>query len=79
MYIELCKSCEGTGVLSTRDWDYSYIETECYRCNGHGRVMSKTYTLEVPLDFSKKKLYELDEKIFDLVNVVKKNDKSAIT
>lgn len=65
MEVKICPNCEGQGHTEereTRSTDHRIVQ--CQRCYGSGRVLTKTYSVEVPFgcnDLSG--FYEADETI----------------
>jgi len=70
----ICKSCDGEGRIKEteyRDWKY----VQCSRCKGTGRLLSRTYTIEVPFTLEPKELsvlYKIDSKIIEIIRNLKK-------
>ena len=68
MEIKLCSKCKGIGKIEV----YKSASPEsdllfCSICKGHGRLLSRTYTLEMPI-CNKNEFNELDSKIIKLIN-----------
>ena len=68
MEIKLCGKCKGIGKIEI--YKSASLESDllfCPTCKGHGRLLSRTYTLEMPIG-NKNEFNELDSKIIKLIN-----------
>ena len=72
MDIEICKTCGGQGEVEHRN-DYNEKELiSCSKCNGTGRVLTRTLTYTVPFDSDIQKVYKYDKKIIELIRELEK-------
>lgn len=68
MEIILCDKCNGEGTIEQSKFPERERETiECPKCKGDGRMLTKTYTIEVPFNYNKLKLNKVDHEIFKLM------------
>lgn len=69
MEIKICKRCEGNGTICEDDGTHSsdYEYNTCSKCNGTGRVKTRSYSYSVPFDMENEKIYKVDGKIIDLI------------
>jgi DnaJ-class molecular chaperone len=63
----LCPSCDGEGKKQIKDVRNDWEMIKCKRCDGKGRVLTASYSYEVPFNYPKEKLYKLDEEIHKLI------------
>jgi len=75
MEIKLCKSCVGLGKITkpvmTRG-NY-YEDFVCIKCNGTGRIKTRSYSYSVPFNTNDAEIIKLDSKIFDLIRGLENN------
>ena len=67
MEIKICSSCKGQGFNVVKDRQNISDEITCDKCNGTGRLMVRTFTVEVPFDFNKSKLMVACDTIFKTI------------
>jgi DnaJ-class molecular chaperone len=67
MDIKICNSCDGKGDVKQYDNHNDYEIVICKKCYGTGRVLTRTYTYEVPFGTDINILYKLDSEIFGLI------------
>ena len=67
MEIKICSICQGQGFVVVKDRENFTDEVNCGKCNGTGRVMVRTFTVEVPFGFSKSKLTVACDTIFKTI------------
>lgn len=67
MDIKLCNSCNGKGDIEQYLHRNDYETVICKKCNGTGRVITRTYSYEVPFGSDIHKLYKVDSEIFELI------------
>lgn len=67
--VNLCPNCEGQGTLETRGRD-GYEKVTCSRCAGTGRVVTKSYSIDLP--FGKHVDPKVEEQIFELIKQLAK-------
>ena len=70
--IKLCNPCGGKGETTSRGYRGEYEYETCRHCNGTGRVMEGTYTLNVPFDADSKILNKADS---DIINIIRETEK----
>lgn len=65
--VNLCPNCQGQGTLEVRGRHIldGYEKVTCTRCEGTGRVQTKSYSVDLP--FGKQVDHKLEEQIFELV------------
>jgi DnaJ-class molecular chaperone with C-terminal Zn finger domain len=74
MNVTICTSCDGEGEKRIRDYYGEWSVEKCTKCNGTGRLWTRTYAYHVPFDFNKHKIYKVDERIINLIRDLEKND-----
>ena len=67
MEIKICSTCQGQGLVVVKDRTNLADEINCDKCNGTGRVMVRTFTVEVPFGFNKSKLTIACDTIFKTI------------
>lgn len=68
MNIILCDKCNGEGTIERSKFPEKEYETiKCTKCKGEGRMLTKTYTIEVPLNCNKLQLNKVDHEIINLI------------
>jgi DnaJ-class molecular chaperone len=67
MEIKICSTCQGQGFIVVRDRQNFADEVNCDKCNGTGRLMVRTFTVEVPFGFNKSKLTTAYNTIFKTI------------
>jgi hypothetical protein len=70
MEIKLCPDCRGKGRTETRDRE-GYHTRKCNRCNETGRVVVKTYEVELPIDRDLTQFYISDRRIMEAIQEIK--------
>ncbi len=69
MNVVICHSCDGTGEtredVGTHNSDYVYYK--CTKCNGTGRVKTRSYSYSVPYDMDHDKICKVDSEIINLI------------
>lgn len=78
MSIQICNTCTGTG--ETRE-DVGYHNTEyvyhkCDKCNGTGRVLTRTYVYTIPYGTDTNIIYKYDKQICDLLRELEAKSKT---
>lgn len=71
MEIKLCSVCKGEGTITNKIGYHNpdYETVDCKTCNGTGRIMTKTFIVEMPSDTDLRDgYYYTDEKIHQLIN-----------
>jgi hypothetical protein len=72
MEIKICPNCSGNGELIVRERITNEFDNNvCGKCNGTGRILTRTYTYEVPFDFNKSSLRKADSQIVDIIRSLK--------
>jgi Ribonuclease G/E len=69
MEIKICPTCNGEGVI-TRDVGTHQSEYEwhtCSKCNGTGRIKTRSYSYSVPFDMDDKEIHKVDAQIIKLI------------
>lgn len=66
MKVNLCPNCEGQGVLRQR-LSEGYESVTCTRCDGTGRVETRTFSFDVPFGKKIENLNEIETQIFELI------------
>ena len=71
--IKICKDCGGDGFVITKESDHSQMPkaVTCDSCNRTGRVILRTYTLEMPFGMDEK-FNKVDSEIIEILNKWKK-------
>lgn len=67
--IHLCPNCQGQGIIEMRFRD-GYDKAACTRCEGTGRVQTKSYSVDLP--FGKLVDPKIEEQIFELIRQLAK-------
>lgn len=67
MEIKICSTCQGQGFVVVKDRTNLPDEINCDKCNGTGRLMVRTFTVEVPFGFDKSKLTVACDAIFKTI------------
>jgi len=73
MNIVICGNCEGHGSLTVREMD-GYTEHQCNKCRGKGRVMKRTYTIEMPYGTKTQEYLDTDRQISELIRNLNKSN-----
>ena len=69
MEIRLCSNCQGKGTIETRGSE-GYDMQECTRCKGSGRLMTKTYQVELPFNSDMTQFHISERKILDAIKEI---------
>ena len=72
MEIKICSTCQGQGFIVVRDRQNFADEVNCDKCDGTGRLMVKTFTVEVPFGFNKSKFNVACDTIFKIIVDIRK-------
>lgn len=67
MDIKLCETCNGEGFLEKSISPGEKETVMCTKCKGKGRILTKTYTINVPFGCDRLKLNEVDHEIILLI------------
>ena len=71
MEIKICPNCEGQGTSEIRSRD-GYDKVQCQRCAGSGRVLTKTYTVEIAFGSDVTGFYDADSTIVKTIQNIKR-------
>lgn len=73
MNVIICKSCKGGGTVEQyRGYRNEYDTVKCTRCNGTGRLLTRTYTVEFPFGTSTSITYKFDNQIIEWIRLIPK-------
>ena len=72
MEIKICSKCQGKGIIVVKDRQNFKDEINCDKCDGTGRLMVRTFTVEVPFGFNKSKLTVACDTIFKTILDIRK-------
>ena len=72
MEIKICSTCQGKGNIVVKDRQNFKDEINCDKCDGTGRLMVRTFTVEVPFGFNKSKLTVACDTIFKTILDIRK-------
>jgi len=74
MRVEICDVCNGTGELKF-DTREGYSSEKCKKCNGYGRILTRTYSYQVPFNTNVQLIYPVDSQIIQLINKLEKESR----
>ena len=72
MDVKICTSCNGEGTVEISDYRNEKETIECPKCKGTGRLLTRTYSYEVPFTNERSKIYEFDSKIIEMIRELQK-------
>jgi hypothetical protein len=70
MNIQICPVCTGNGYTTENDRYDGYISHNCKRCEGTGRIMTRTYSFDVPFGTDMNKIYPIDNQIIEWIRLI---------
>lgn len=73
MNIIICTSCEGGGKKKIYDDYNDWSMEKCEKCNGTGRLKTRSYSYHVPFSCPDTSIYNIDARIIDLIRKLEKN------
>jgi len=73
MEIEICNRCDGKGTAKSMDGLGDYTYDTCKKCNGTGRLFTRTYKYQVAMDYNISKLHTADAEICNIIRAMENN------
>lgn len=68
MKVKICDRCEGRGSFLTSETSRDgHREIPCKKCNSTGRLLTKTYKIEVPFGGKPTHYRNVDEQIIKMI------------